>query len=528
MEEEKQDKATQLALHSVKNLLGNQQQIDLFSEHHIEFCEEYDVKLEGTIDRFGIDLTEIQSRVMEGILYGFSKTAYKGNIEPTSKESLVDERFSGKVPSSYKYIQEIPKLRVTQSELLEWSGINKQSIASWSRAVEAIQELGRKQYCFYYDRLALDAEGTPLKEKNNKWKKEEVFSVDTLFSIKEIRDKSSGSLKYYEIMPSSVFLDQRESYFMFIPLNWREEVKKLVGNKKASSYTFRFLLFLRYQYELKRRSKSLKPPYRIRWSPAEIAMAIKMPPSIYKRKKKRVNQILDDAYAVAKRLGYLIDYQRTGHLDILTLNEKKYFNNRSLSYNLADVLDEKADKNLSAAKSLYELFHSQKRKIDPYYHDPEENKKEKQYYTFQKLLSARPFEVIERLICWSTTKKYWCSRLSTPVKLSSNFSEAWSEMVLGSEFGADQSRIRNKELAEDLLKKVAKGSQGVESHKIKTQEGTKVCGIRTQEGIKVEILNESIEFIHGGVSSSTCIQYDDDNFEALLRKSLKKYGLSVH
>merc|ERR1712060_347156 len=116
----------------------------------------------------------------------------------------------------------------SQSELLEWAGINKQSIASWSRAVEAIQELGRKQYCFYYDRLVLDQEGTPIKEKNNRWAKEEVFSVDTLFSIKEVREKESGSLKYYEIMPSSIFLDQRESYFMFIPLNWREEVKKLV------------------------------------------------------------------------------------------------------------------------------------------------------------------------------------------------------------------------------------------------------------------------------------------------------------
>lgn len=101
--------ATQVGLHSVKNILGNHHQTDLFGDHHIEFCEQYDIKLEGTIDRFGIDLTEVQSRIMEGILYGFSRTAYKGNVRPTSKEQVAKQKFSGKIPNSYKYIQEIPK-----------------------------------------------------------------------------------------------------------------------------------------------------------------------------------------------------------------------------------------------------------------------------------------------------------------------------------------------------------------------------------------------------------------------------------
>lgn len=504
-DENKKPKTTQVGLHSIKNILGCHQQTDLFSEHHLEFCEKYDVKLEGTIDRFGIDLTEIQSRIMEGILYGFSRTAYKGNVDPTSKEQLAKLKFSGKVPNSYKYIQEIPRIRVKQSELLEWSGINKQSIASWSRAVEAIQELGRKQYCFYYDRLALDQNGTPIKEKNNKWAKEEVFSVDTLFSIKEVREKNSGTLKYYEIMPSAIFLDQRESYFMFIPLNWREEVKELVGNKKASSYTFRFLLFLRYQYELKRRSKKLKAPYKIKWSPEEISMAIKMPPSIYLRKKKRATEILDDAYSVAKRLGYLIEYERTGHLDVLTLNEKKFFNNRSLSYNFPDALDEKLDKDFSAAKSLCDLFHSQKRRVDSHYQTPEGSVLEAQILVFQALLAKRPLEDIEKLIYWSITKKFWCTRLSTPIKLNQNFSEAWSEMMLRSEFGTEQRKIRNKETAKKIIQK------------------TKL----TKPELRIEALSNYVEIIHGGASQSVCIQYDAENFEDALRKVLSKYSIGL-
>lgn len=505
MSEEEKLKATQLGLHSVKNILGAHQQTDLFSEHHKDFCEEYGIKLEGTIDRFGVDLTEIQSRIMEGILYGFSKTAYKGNIDPTSRDQLVSQKFSGKIPESYKYIHEIPKVRVTQSELLEWAGINKSSIASWSRAVEAIQELGKKQYCFYYDRLALDESGNPIRDKKNKWLKEEVISVDTLFSIKEIRDKSSGTLKYYEIMPSAVFLDQRESYFMFIPLNWRDEVKALVGNKKASSYTFRFLLFLRYQYELKRRSKGLNPPYKIKWSPEEIAMAIKMPQSVYLRKKKRASEILEDAYIVAKRLGYLTDYERVGHIDILTLNDKKYFNSRNLSINPTDVLEENPENLLPSAKSLFSLFYEQKRKLDPHHEIPEGLVKEKQIQLFQNLLRKRQLEDIERLIVWTTTQKYWCSRISTPSKLVHNFSEAWSEMVVGSDWGKDQLAQKNKLFSSNFIKKIK----------------------NKPENIEIYAAHKYVEIVVSGSMKADYIHYDDQNFECLLKTILNKHKIVV-
>ena len=66
---------------------------------------------------------------------------------------------------------------------------------------------------------------------------------------------------------------------------------------------------------LRRRSKKLKSPYKIKWSPEEIFLAIKTPLTIYLRKKKQVNEILEDAYSVAKRLGYLIECDLTGHFD---------------------------------------------------------------------------------------------------------------------------------------------------------------------------------------------------------------------
>ncbi len=502
-DEKKQFKATQLGLHAVKNVLGMQQQADLFSEHHQDFCEEFGVKLEGNIDRFGVDLTDIQSRVMEGILYGFSKTAYKGNVEPTSKEQLIDQKYDGKTPAAYKYIQEVPRIRATQSEILEWSGINRGSIATVTRALEAIQELGRKQYCFYYDRLALDGSGNPHKDKRNKWVKEEVVSVDTLFTIKEVRDKDSGSLKYYEIMPSAVFLDQRESYFMFIPLNWREEVKQLVGNKKASSYTFRFLLFLRYQYELKRRSKQLSPPYSIKWSPEEIAMAIKMPQSVYIRKKKRANEILEDAYIVAKRLGYLSDFNRLGHLDILMLNEQKYFNSKGVKSTFTEVFEENPSSLLPSALALFDLFHSRRKLLDKQYQVPEGSEKSKQLLVFQELLRKRQLEDIEKLIIWSASKKYWCTRLSTPEKFSEFFSEAWMEMLLSTEEGQKVTAERNKDIAKEIV------------------------GRLKDSGLRIDLLSNYVEIVNEEAAGSIVLEYNNKNFEDLFRKAIRKCGINI-
>jgi hypothetical protein len=198
---EVQEQTTMIGLNSVKNLIGHEYQLNLFSEHSIEsFIRAYGVKLTGKIDRFGIDLNETQSRVMEGILRGLSETNYKGNVEPKNKTQLIHDRYGfGDLPSTYKYVKEIPCLRATQSQILAWAEVNKNSIAEKERAVEALRELGTTQYCFYYDRLALDENGMPEKDKEGKWKKEEVMAVDTLFVIKEVRDQREGRLEYYPL-----------------------------------------------------------------------------------------------------------------------------------------------------------------------------------------------------------------------------------------------------------------------------------------------------------------------------------------
>lgn len=503
---ENKHRATQIALHSVRNMLGDQNQITLFSEHDKLFSEEFGLQLSGSIDRFGVDLTEMQARVVEGILRGLSETAYKGNTESKKKDQLASEKYAGKLPDSYKYINEIPKLKATQKQILEWSGINQGSIACWARAVAAIGEIGTKQYCFYYDRLAFDEEGHPIRDKNGKWKKEEVIAVDSLFTVKEIRDENSGSLQYYEIIPSSIFLDQRESYFMLVPYNWREEVKLLVGNKKASSYTFRFLLFLRYQYELKRRSKQQSTPYQIQWASEEIAIAIKMPESIYKRKKKRMEEILEDAYTVAKRLGYLTDYEHKGYVDVLTLNHDKYFSPKDVALKKAiDAMNQSED--LTQANELFDLFHSERKKIDKNHSAPIEIMVKKQQISiFNSLLKQRSFSEIKNIVCWSCKKPYWCTRLSLPDLLFKYFSEALIEYKLQYKPPQEEIIAENKKFAKSLETKL---------------------GNTHNSRFRFDALNKHVEIGSGGMHQPFCLNYEEKEFKQRLIDHLRTWKIEI-
>jgi hypothetical protein len=114
-----------------------------------------------------------------------------------------------------------------------------------------------------------------------------------------------------------------------VPNNWREDVEQIIG-KRASSYTYEFLLWLRLQYEQIRRynkngGKDRKPkPFTLSKSWEEVAIALKMPVTMYKRNRKKASAIIQDAYSVAIKLGYLIKVDNNGATDILYLNESYY------------------------------------------------------------------------------------------------------------------------------------------------------------------------------------------------------------
>jgi len=440
---------TAISMHSVKNMLGDPKRDTLFEDQDETFSEKYGIELNNPIDGFGIELTEIQSRVVEGILRGFSETKYKGNSAPINVNQIVEDKFSGEIPDILKNIREVPVLKASQKEILEWSGINQNSIGATSRAVEAIEEIGMKQFCFVYSRLALDPNRQPYKNKSGQWVKEEVTCVDTLFTIKRVRE--DGKLPYYEIFPSAIFLDELDGYFLLIPNDWREELKKLTPNKKGSNYTAMFLLFLRYQYAQKIRANNEKKPFKIEWTPERLAQAIKIPESMIKKYKKRVRETLNAAYETAKILGYLEDYSVDGHLDILIMNERKYYHpsKESKKKNLR-FSESMEDRNVTGAENIFSYFHKSRKILDQDHSVPEGTEREKQILVFLSILEGRSVDDVKSVIDWIFKSKYLSQQVTTPVQLLRRFEEISSAMSMeGNQVREeDQTSASSKEVFE--------------------------------------------------------------------------------
>lgn len=330
---------TKMAIHAVTQFYGDNRQLSLFSDEKIDaFKDATGLNLTNRPKSYGVVLNQAQSRVFEGILRAFTDTNYKGD-EQKDKATALREVYSDTKPSAetlvkgenapYRNIDAIPVVKLTQAQVIELSGYDLKSQRQGDKqdVMEALSFLSTNQFCFYWVRMKTE-NGKPVKDKNGDYIKEEVMEVGTLLRTRIVRDQT-GRLQYYEIQPSAPLLDQVNNYFLLVPNNWRDEVKQITG-KRASSYTYELLLWLRLQYEQIRRynkggGRNRKPkPFKISKSWEDVAVALKMPESMYKANRKRASKIIHEAYSVAIKLGYLIKVENNGATDILYLNESYY------------------------------------------------------------------------------------------------------------------------------------------------------------------------------------------------------------
>lgn len=333
------DSYYKVAIHGVRQRFGDNKEPTLFSDQNVEeFTSATGLNLTNRPTAYGIVLNQAQNRVLEGILKAFSATGYRGH-EQRDKSTALREIYSDTRGSQialvegegapYKNIDTIPVVRLTQAQLIERSGydLKKQRHGDKQDVLEALALLTTKQFCFYWKRLKY-INGKPAKNKDGDYVKEMVMEVGTILRMKTIRDEA-GQLQYYEIHPSAAYLDQLENYFLLFPENWIEEVWQLTG-KRVSSYTLEFLTWLRLQYEEIRRfnkgggKKRLPRAFKISKSWEEVAIALKMPETMYKRNRDTSQKIIEKAYSTAIDLGYLVKVENNGATDILYLNENYY------------------------------------------------------------------------------------------------------------------------------------------------------------------------------------------------------------
>lgn len=328
-------KLSKMALHTADQFFGGNKQLSIFSENKqvavyssnlqenkLKKGEETGEALIDKLSGYGMNLNQSQSKVLEGILKGFSEDNYKGDKVNDKSDYNNLEGFK-KEGEAYKNIDAIPVLKITQAELISLSGYTKNR-GDKTDVIDALDFLTTRQFCFYWLRTKTDSKGRFIKDKKGNYIKEEVTEISPILRKKSV--SIAGVFKYYEIHPSAVLIDQIDNYFMLFPNDWREEVKEVIG-KRVSNYTYGLFFWLRVQYERQRRFNSThkhKKDFTIRKSWEEVAIILKMPKTMYKANKKRSVKIINDAYASAIKVGYLKKVENNGVRDILYLNEEFY------------------------------------------------------------------------------------------------------------------------------------------------------------------------------------------------------------
>jgi len=318
---------TKMAIHTITQFYGDSKHLSVFSDEKIDaFSKATGLSITNRPESYGVVLNQAQRRVLEGVLKAFTDSNYKGD-EEIDKATYSSKIYPiNKIGGAYSNIDKIPVVRLTQSQVIKLSG-HARTRGDKQDVIEALDFLATNQFCFYWVRLKTE-KGKPVVDKSGDYVKEEVMEVGTLLRIKTVRDQA-GLLQYYEIHPSAPLLDQVNNYFLLVPNNWRDEVKQLTG-KRASSYTYELLLWLRLQYEQIRRynkggGKTRKPkPFKLSKTWEEVAIALKMPETMYKANRKRASTIIQEAYSVAIKLGYLVKVENNGATDTLYLNESYY------------------------------------------------------------------------------------------------------------------------------------------------------------------------------------------------------------
>ena len=185
------EKHIKMGIHAVTQRFKDSAERTLFSEEKIDtFTRETGLILKTPRPTaYGADLNQSQERVLEGIVRAFSDNNYTGD-ELIEKSVYSRKTYPvNKIKGAYDNIDKIPAIKLTQADIIRLSGFKKTQ-GEKTHVIEAIEFLGRKQFCFYWLRLKKDEKGRPVVDSKGKY-------VCLLYTSPSPRDRTRSR------MPSS-------------------------------------------------------------------------------------------------------------------------------------------------------------------------------------------------------------------------------------------------------------------------------------------------------------------------------------
>ena len=284
---------------------------DITEARQLLLSEDYSGEEATEVEVTGLDFSVSENKAFSALQVLLDKTDYQGNLPGLSIYS-----------EYYKNNFVLPRLSMTFSEYLDAYGLQKGSNGRYSRAqrdgaLKALESLTGPRRIVYERKYY----------KGKRRVSDMVVARSPLISLLEgykeleepeaqaIRDGQSNSLRVTKLVVefSPLFVDRLDTFYLLKPVRLHQEIQDQTGKARISRAVSLFIEWL-----LTKNTKT------VRISRDDLATKVRLEYLIKQRKPALTKERLDEAFQVAKDLGYLLDYQEDAFgMMTFTLNPER-------------------------------------------------------------------------------------------------------------------------------------------------------------------------------------------------------------
>jgi len=309
------------------------------------------VSLHTSRQKFGkFEQKKLAALTNEGIVLSLSENkalfAIQKLLDNTNYQGNLDGKHLACEDNNFKYNGKVPRLEFTPAYYLEAFGLKRNKTARGyyefnsnerEQAIKALHSLSDKKFKIVYER-------TNFEDKNGKTKKTiDVIITESnlirimwgIFGMTEAEKKKYDNNTFteeelldratYGVELSPILVDQINGYFILMPNNLFDEIKEQLPKGKYSQYIPLFIEWLIVTAEIQRRAKT---GWKTEINFKKLAGKLRMDKLIKTRQWKRIKELLNECYEIARELGYLLDFQtaagRNDTKEVFRLNPEKF------------------------------------------------------------------------------------------------------------------------------------------------------------------------------------------------------------
>ncbi len=288
---------------------SKEKQLTLLDDPNLE-----EEELANQVEITGLDLTVSEDKALAAIQILLDKTDYAGNLPAM-------EIYSSDFEGRYR----IPRLSFTYSEYFEAYGLRKIEGRYQGRgvqeALDALRSMEKPRRVCYQRKKWVDA-GKGRREAKYDLVVANKPLVNILRGYRDLSKRDAQRIMGGEdiperanlliVEPSPLLLDQVESFYVLKPVLLHEEVKGALGGKRAARCISLFIEWLMTLDQAVVKIDKMK-----------LAGRLRMDGYIKNRRRSELNKRLEEAFAVAKGLNYLLDYEENYGMVVLRLNPER-------------------------------------------------------------------------------------------------------------------------------------------------------------------------------------------------------------